>query len=549
MNLNNLFGSNRYFGVDIGFSSVKLAEFKKVGDSIRLVNAKLIELNVDPTSLEAGKKDFLIKQVIDKLFSEVGATTGSVAISISGQAVFIRFVRLPKVAKRKVEQIVRYEAQLQVPFPINEVIWDYQIFDQPGIPEMEVTLVAVKKDIIEASLINFKNSKYDIEFIDVIPFVVYNLANYVDNYEGKIILDIGAKITNIIIVDKTKVWTRSILIAGDEITKAIANALEMNFPEAEALKKKEGIIIIDEIDKSFSDNAEEISGAVTPVLIDILTDITKTIGYYKSQFGDTKVFNEILLTGGSSQLRNIDKFFKNNLDIKVSKLNILDRFKKNIDCNVGDSFNERFVVAVGLGLRHLAKTSVNINLLPKDMIRSLALYKMRWFILGVFSMIILILATINFFVLGQLGIKKEILSDAESTISLHSNYNKQMKRLQDEISKISNKLSIMQELSLEKSYWLDMLLEISKFTSKNIWLTHLEKKDNIIILDGKTTGNFSVITDFKNQLMKSPYFKGIEITKANMEKDATDKDLKVFTLKIEINSSLNAVEPKEALNQ
>lgn len=537
MNLSDMLKKNRYFGLDIGSNSVKLAEFRKSGESIKLVNAKLIELNIDPTSnIESSKKDYLIRRVIEKLLDEVGATSGNVAIAVSGQSVFIRFVRLPKVAKRKVEQIVKYEAQLQVPFPINEVIWDYQVFEKPDNPEMEVTLVAVKRDIIEASIANLKNLKCNIEYIDVIPLVLYNLANFVDNYEGKIILDIGAKITNIIIADKAKVWTRSILIAGDEITKAIANALQVSFLEAESIKKKEGIIIIDDSDKSFSERASEISSSITPVLVDIITDISKTIGYYKSQFGDTKVFNEILLTGGSSKLRNIEKFFRNNLEMKMSRLNIFEKLGPSVGCEIDEVNDERFGVALGLGIRHLVKTAVNINLIPKEIIKSMSLYKKRWYIFSAITIVCFIVMTINGFLYSSLNLKKEIKLDMDNTITLHSNYNKQLNRLQKDMSNITEKLEIMNDLSLKRTYWLDLMSELNKAMPASVWLVSLEKSDNNIFITGKTAASFSVITDFKNLLKKSKYFKNVEIKSANVEKKTTDnKDLKIFSLRIELN--------------
>ncbi|GAG37346.1 unnamed protein product, partial [marine sediment metagenome] len=122
-------GNKRYFGLDIGESAIKLVEIKKGRDGFRLGMARLVELNIDPMFDDSEKRKNIIEKSLKQLLAEEKIDSGIIALSISGQSVFIRPLKVPKIAKSKIEQIIQYEAQLQVPFPINEVIWNYQLFE------------------------------------------------------------------------------------------------------------------------------------------------------------------------------------------------------------------------------------------------------------------------------------------------------------------------------------------------------------------------------------------------------------------------------------
>jgi type IV pilus assembly protein PilM len=307
--------NKRYFGLDIGDSAIKLIEIKKTREGFRLGSARLIRLNLDPLFDDSEKRNSVIKENLNKLFTEQGIHSGIVALAISGQSVFVRPLKIPKIAKSKVEQIIQYEAQLQVPFPINEVIWNYEISEIYDSAEAEVTLVAVKKDIVEEKLKLLRDTALEVDFVEVDSFALFNALEFINGIKNKIIIDIGAKITDIIIAEEHKVWTRSILIGGNDLTKAIAANLKIGFKEAEELKIKEGIVAISEEERNASPRAASISDAISPVMVEFLTDLSKSIGYYKSQFGETKIFKEILITGGCSKLKNLPRFIRDNIDL------------------------------------------------------------------------------------------------------------------------------------------------------------------------------------------------------------------------------------------
>jgi type IV pilus assembly protein PilM len=121
-----MLGSERIIALDIGASTVKIGEFQaSKSHGLRLTNFNFADLGIDPEHEENRKA--LIVSTIRNVLREKKFRTKSVVFSVSGQSVFTRFVKLPPVDESKVVQIIQYEAQQNVPFPIDEVIWDYQL--------------------------------------------------------------------------------------------------------------------------------------------------------------------------------------------------------------------------------------------------------------------------------------------------------------------------------------------------------------------------------------------------------------------------------------
>src|SRR5882762_10024360 len=141
--------ANKVITVDLGTSTIKFAEFS-VGrnGSLSLLHFGVAEIGLDPNKEEERAK--FITPTLAKLFKEHRIKGGDVYLSISGQSVFMRFVKLPPVAPAQIEQVVKFEAQQNVPFPIEEVTWDYQMMPtRTSGNEAEAVIVAIKKDVIE----------------------------------------------------------------------------------------------------------------------------------------------------------------------------------------------------------------------------------------------------------------------------------------------------------------------------------------------------------------------------------------------------------------
>jgi len=525
----------RYFGLDIGESAVKFVEIRKTREGYRLGKARLVELNIDPTFDTSEKRSGIVKESLKRLLSEEGINSGTVALSISGQSVFIRPLKVPKIAKNKIEQIIHYEAQLQIPFPINEVIWNYELFDIYDSPETEVALVAVKKDIIDEKLKLLSETGLEVDFIEVDPFSLYNVLDFVNGIKNKIILDIGAKITNIIIVEERKIWTRSILIGGNDLTKAIASNLEISFKEAEALKRKEGIIAMTDEDRTSAPRAAAISDAISPILVELLTDISKSIGYYKSQFGGTKIFREILLTGGCSKLRNITRFIRENIDMPTKIFDLFEKIKGDLDFKLTEDLIGRMDVSIGLALRTVTPLTTKVNLLPKELLRSKEFEKRKWYIFGSLLVAILVFMTLAGFLNWSIKKKNTTLARVSTMAEDYTALHDKIRDLQSEIEDFKVRLEFISGALENRKRTITLFAELTKLLPDNLWLTEIKQDKGALTLTGRVRGSFESINTFRDMLAESDYFKDVQIESADVLKDKdTTEDIRAFSIRIEM---------------
>jgi type IV pilus assembly protein PilM len=160
--------------VDLGTSTLKFAVFGVGrGGGLTLLAFEVAELGLDPNKEEDRAK--FITPTLAKLCKQHKIKGGDVLLSISGQSVFMRFVKLPPVDPAQVEQVVKFEAQQNVPFPLEEVTWDYQMMpNRSSGNEAEAVIVAIKKDVIEAEVEAVERVGVKVRRVDVAPFALLN---------------------------------------------------------------------------------------------------------------------------------------------------------------------------------------------------------------------------------------------------------------------------------------------------------------------------------------------------------------------------------------
>ncbi len=378
--------------------------------------------------------------------------------------------------------------------------------------------MAVKKDIVEKKLKFLAVTGLQVYCGEMDSFSLYNVLDFVKTVKNKIILDIGAKITDIIIVEEKKIWTRSILVGGNDLTKAIADDLRISFKEAEKIKREKGIIVLAEEDKQSSSYATAISNAISPVMVELLTDISKSIGYYKSQFGETKIFNEILITGGGSKLKNFPQFVRQNIDIPTKVFNLFENIQNDIDFSLSDDLIGRMDIAVGLSLRTVMPLSTKTNLLPKNMLRAKEFEKKKWYISGSLLAGILIIVTLTGFVYFLNNKRDRALRKTSAMIERYTKFHKEITALQNEVNDLKMGLHFIGGVSEKRIRSIETFVELARLLPSNLWLVEIRQDSDLFILKGRTKGTFEHINAFKDALIESGYFKAVDVKEANVLK-------------------------------
>ena len=367
-----MFAQDRMLALNVGASKLVLAEFAvRPGRPPELLNYGIGELGVEPDN-ETDVSPYIVVCLRD-LMQAHGIRPAPLLLALSGQVVFPRFVKLPPVARDKIAEMIRYEAEQNVPFPIDEVVWDYQLIGDASEGEQHAMIVAVKADNITEAAECVAAAGLEPELVDVAPMALYNCVRY--NYPEMsgcvMVLDIGARSTNLVFIEQGRVFSRTIAVAGNAITQEIAKSFQVGFAEAEALKRQHAFVALGGVFSSGDDEmADRISKIVRNVVTRLHAEISRSINFYRSQQGGAAPAR-VLLTGGSSVIPHMDTFFREKLQVEVDVLNPF------INVQAGPALDPQQVgedvsclaEVVGLALRRSLACPVEINLMPPSLVK------------------------------------------------------------------------------------------------------------------------------------------------------------------------------------
>ena len=323
-------------------------------------------------SQEANREGAILK-ALQELLAEKNLSSRQSNVCAPGFHVFSKFVKLPPVDTSKVTQIIRYEAQQNVPFPLDEVVWDYQILGTSATSELEVLLVAVKSEIIEGLFRVGEAAGLRIKLVDVSPAALCNAFRY--NYgdvEGcSMLLDIGAKTSNLLFFEKGKVYARSINIGANSITQDFAMKPSCGSRTRKRSSwKKARSAWAGAYEEPEDPQAAAIAKIARQVMTRLHIQVNQTIQFYRGQQGGSAP-ERLYLSGGASIMPYTAQFFAEKLNLPVDYFNPFRNIEIGpaLDLEELSKYAHSFGEVVGLGLRDLAHCPVELNLMPKSSIQ------------------------------------------------------------------------------------------------------------------------------------------------------------------------------------
>jgi type IV pilus assembly protein PilM len=458
-----MLNSKSFLTVDFGAGSLKLAEFE-TNDAGGLV---LKSFAIKPIGLEgsadATREATILKALQDTLV-EKDIKSKSVNVCLPGFHVFSKFVKLPPVDATKVTQIIQYEAQQNVPFPLAEVVWDYQILGSAPGGELEVLLVAIKSDVVEGLFRVAAKAKLKLNLCDASPAALCNAFryNYGDLEDCTMLLDIGAKTSNLLFFEKGKVFSRSINLGANTITQDFANESKLKFDDAEKIKIAEGFVSLGgAYEEPENPNQAAISKIARQFMTKLHIQVNQTIQFYRGQQGGAQP-QRLFLSGGASIMPYTAQFFAEKLNLPVEYFNPL----RNVQIDPAVNLEELARVAhslgevVGLGLRNLAHCPVEMNLMPESTLRWQAFNERKPYFIATVFCIVLVAFAVGF-LFEKLAQSKETeiqsLDPQVSQITAKSeNFNKVYTKLQA-TQKEADQITAWME---QRYYWGDILQEM-----------------------------------------------------------------------------------------
>jgi len=361
-----------FLAIDFGAGSIKLGEFEiNEAGGLRLKNFGIKPLRAE--GAQEATREATILKALQEVLVEKNVQSKNVNVCAPGFHVFSKFVKLPPVDAGKVTQIIQYEAQQNVPFPLAEVVWDYQILGSAPSGELEVLLVAIKSDVVEGLFRVVEQAKLRLNLCDASPAALCNAFryNYGDLEDCTMLLDIGARTSNLLFFEKSKVFSRSINLGANAITQDFANEAKLKFNVAEQIKVAEGFVSLGgAYEEPESPNQVAISKIARQFMTKLHIQVNQTIQFFRGQQGGSAP-QRLYLSGGASIMPYTAQFFAEKLNVPVEYFNPF----RNVQIDPAVNLEELARVAhslgevVGLGLRNLAHCPVEMNLMPESTLR------------------------------------------------------------------------------------------------------------------------------------------------------------------------------------
>jgi type IV pilus assembly protein PilM len=338
-------------GLDIGASSVKAVQLKGGRGGYELLRLGIAPLHpetiVDGVIMDSGTVISAIQQIV----TENQIKTKDVVVAVSGHSVIVKKIKVQRMKPEELEENIPFEAEQYVPYAIEDVNLDFQILESatPGSNEMDVLLVAVKKDIINDYLSIISTAGLSVVVVDVDAFALQNafeIAYEADREQVVGLVNLGGAVMNInILQGGMSEFTRDSALGGNRYTESIQKMLGLSYEQAEALK------LGGEVDGRIFEDARP---AIDMVNTEVAGEIRRSFDFFRSS-SHSDTIHRVVLSGGCARLPGLVEYLSENLEIPCDVANPLRHVKadpKQYDPEYLQVIAPQLAVCVGLALRH-----------------------------------------------------------------------------------------------------------------------------------------------------------------------------------------------------
>ena len=431
-------------GVDIGSHCIRLAQMEMGKAGPRVVS--LIESQIElEAGLSEGDRYQAIAKQVQQVMKDNHIRTRNAVFCVPGQSVFVRRIKLPRANPVQFRRMLRFEAREQIPFPLDKTILEYQIFEEPGEAEVNVLLVAIKRDFIlnfmkmvsktglrpvaisvsSLALFNFhnlNNSSQNLSLEGLKPHKPkkkakpkkkgkgaeeepeeleenqdeLESAESMDFEEIEAYVNMGASLMDLSIPRPGGVplvgFTRSVPLAGNQMDRVILNKLGLeDIAEARRIKEQETAVLSTEFEIEGDPDAVNMdaSEVVTSVCDRLIAELRRSLDFFISQ-PDGVAVDRLVLSGGLASLKFLPSYIEEKMGVPVEIAQVKHQQLRMPD-SIPNDFSG-FAIAVGLGLQGLRLGPMTIDFLPEDIKSVRGLQERKLEVVAVIAMLVVIIA-------------------------------------------------------------------------------------------------------------------------------------------------------------
>src|SRR6266404_5350887 len=467
--------SARIVTVNLGSQTISLAAFHREGAAGLILHGHRARdvMSENPTD---PLRHSQIANALREMLAELRIKSVRVNYAVPSQSVFTRFVKLPAVEEEKIERIIAFEAQQNVPFPISEVVWDYQLVGGGTDEQLQVVLAAIKSDLLEALNGAVEAAGLRPVVIDVATMALANAFRY--NYNEldgcSLLIDIGARTTNLIFVEQDKIFTRNVPIGGSSITSALAKELNESFGRAETRKKESKLVNLSgALAEAAAADVEPVSKTVLSTMTRLHAEIMRSISHYRSQQAGNAP-SRIYLCGGTSSTPHVRDFFAERFQLPIEFFDPLRRIALSPQAQDATASAHLLGENVGLALRSFTRCPMELNLRPPSVVRAHEAERRRPFLAAAAACLILaLLGWSAYYARGATALHTSRLSFDQKVQSL--------RRVQAQLDAIRKNAGVLDQVATPlvdavsaRSFWPQLLEDLNtRLPRENIWITEL----------------------------------------------------------------------------
>jgi len=471
----------RLITLNLGSQTLGLAEFRVAHGALVLVDYRLREMFLDPETGQRRDPGLALEEgaaVLREMMRDMQMHRRAVNYALPAQSVFARFVKLPPLGQEKLDKIISFEAQQNVPFPLNEVVWDYQLVGGGLGEQIQVVLVAIKVDLLEQINGAVEGTGLQTSIVDIAPMALYNAFRY--SYPGvgdcSLLLDIGARTTNILFIEPGKFFLRSIPLGGSAITTAIAREFNESFAAAETRKKQDGFVSLGGAYAEPSDpNVGRVSKIARSTMTRLHAELMRSITHYRAQQQGNRPAR-IFLCGGAAGMPYMREFFHEKFQVPVEFFNPLQNVTVAESAPTQEVARSAhlFGELVGLALRSVTACPMELNLRPASVVSRHDLEKRRLFFIAAAAFILLALLGWSAYYTRAAQVARqtaEAIRQRNDTMHVSET---QLDKLKKQVTALDNTATPLITAVNDRNFWPQILEDLnSRLPESDIWITEL----------------------------------------------------------------------------
>jgi type IV pilus assembly protein PilM len=467
--------------LDLGMQSLRISEFSASSTGqLTMHRGARRELMIDP-ALDTSRPE-QIRLALGDILKSWKVSRSEVICVLPAHTVFTRVVPLevPGGSLEQVAAVVGFEAQQNIPFPLEEVVWDYVVMGNTPSGAVNVVFLAVKADLLESLCDAVSSTGLNITSVLVAPLALYDAfrsaSSTGDSSSTTLLLDIGSRTSNMVIAAEGAFFSRSIPSGGLAVTAAIAKDIHAELDEAENLKISRGSVALGAGFEQPSDPVEaNIARIARQSLLKTQADISRSLSYYRSNLGGNDP-SLILLTGGMASLPYLAEFFTEKLQKETSFFNPLEGVTVTESArSFVDSNPNNLGELVGGALLLTSAPRTKINLLPPSVSKKRAFAKRFPFLAVAVFFFLASLGAWYVFALQATSLTRTTTASIDSEIAKDSKISSQIKALATkELSIQQTSDALLSVINLREAYP-RILAELSaKVPERYLWITQIQ---------------------------------------------------------------------------